>query len=126
MKPAAKQSRLGPWAADIAKLRANGCSLDQVRDFLAANGVEVSVPAISKFIKRKEGTIKVTTRWPAPSTPSPEPTEITPSAEPTLETPQEHPDARTKKQSREQFSEQFVKLAEQRRIQSLTGEKESK
>lgn len=54
IKPAAKRSRLGPWSADIDKLRQNGCSLEQVREFLAINGVVVSVAAISKFIKRQE------------------------------------------------------------------------
>lgn len=55
VKPAAKRSRLAPFLDDINKLRGEGCTLDQVREFLAANGVEISVAGLSKYIKRQEG-----------------------------------------------------------------------
>lgn len=54
VEPAAKRSRLAPFLDDIKKLRGEGCTLDQVREFLAANGVTISVAGLSKFLKRQE------------------------------------------------------------------------
>lgn len=48
------RSAMADYWDDIKKLRAAGCTLEQVREFLAANGVAVSVAAISKYIKRRE------------------------------------------------------------------------
>lgn len=48
------RSAMADYWDDIKKLRAAGCTLEQVREFLAANGVTVSVAAISKYIKRRE------------------------------------------------------------------------
>lgn len=48
------RSAMADYWEDIKKLRAAGYTLEQVRSFLAANGVTVSVAAISKYIKRRE------------------------------------------------------------------------
>lgn len=52
--PAAQRSRLAPFWNDIATLRENDCTLEQVRAFLAANGVQISIAGLSKYIKRRE------------------------------------------------------------------------
>ena len=52
--PAAKRSRLAPFWEDIKKLRQSGCTLEQVCEFLAANGVQMSIAGLSKYIKRRE------------------------------------------------------------------------
>ncbi|MCL9842444.1 hypothetical protein PP715_23975 [Ralstonia solanacearum] len=50
--PAARRSKLFPWAADIRMLRDAGCSLSQIRAFLAQNGVSVAVSTLNAFIAR--------------------------------------------------------------------------
>jgi DNA-binding transcriptional MerR regulator len=101
---------------DIKKLRAAGCTLEQVREFLAANGVAVSVAAISKYIKRREAegeTIdKGETRTTAEKTverqkeaaaePAPKP------AEPAPETDEEG-GRLSAKQKRERLADQYIK-----------------
>lgn len=52
--PASPRSRLTPFWSDIVKLRKNDCSLNQVRTFLKANGVEISIAGLSKYIKKRE------------------------------------------------------------------------
>lgn len=52
--PAVQRSRLAPFWDDIVKLRAHGCSLDQVCQFLAANQVQISITGLSKYIRRRE------------------------------------------------------------------------
>lgn len=52
--PAAQRSRLAPFWNDITKLRENGCTLEQVCEFLAANGVQISIAGLSKYIKRRD------------------------------------------------------------------------
>lgn len=54
LTPAAKQSRLVPYLDDITMLRDSNCSLEQVREFLESNGVTISVPGLSTFIKRRK------------------------------------------------------------------------
>lgn len=56
--PAAHRSRLAPFWNDITKLRENNCTLDQVRDFLAANGVVISVAGLSNYIKRRDEKVR--------------------------------------------------------------------
>lgn len=51
--PAAQRSRLAPFWNDITKLRENNCTLEQVCEFLAANGVQISIAGLSKYIKRR-------------------------------------------------------------------------
>ena len=50
--PASRRSKLAPWAAEIKLLREAGCSLAQVRDFLAHNDVSVAVSTLNAFIGR--------------------------------------------------------------------------
>lgn len=56
VQPAVRRSRLAPHIADIQRLRAAGCSLDQVRRFLAENGVTVSVAGLSSYLIRQTQT----------------------------------------------------------------------
>lgn len=58
--PARQRSRLAPYWGDIVKLRAHGCSLEQVCQFLAANQVHISVAGLSQYIRRQEakGTLR--------------------------------------------------------------------
>lgn len=53
IKPAAHRSRLAPFWNEITKLRQNNCTLDQVREFLAVNGVKISIAGLSNYIKRR-------------------------------------------------------------------------
>jgi len=53
--PAAPRSRLTPHGNDIIKLRDKGCSLEQVCQFLAANGVQITVAGLSKFLRKQAG-----------------------------------------------------------------------
>lgn len=52
VKPSAKRSRLEPFRAQIFELKAKGYADWQVKDWLAANGVEVSRQAVQQFIKK--------------------------------------------------------------------------
>lgn len=52
--PAAQRSRLAPFWNDITQLRDSNCTLEQVCEFLAANGVQISIAGLSKYIKRRE------------------------------------------------------------------------
>jgi len=52
--PAGQRSRLAPFWNDITKLRQSGCTLEQVCEFLATNGVQMSIAGLSKYIKRRE------------------------------------------------------------------------
>lgn len=52
--PRAKVSKLAPAWLDIKKLRAAGCSLCEVKDFLRGNNIDTSVPNLASFIKRQE------------------------------------------------------------------------
>lgn len=48
VKPAARRSRLAPYRDAISQLRADGYTLNQVREFLAINGVDITVAGISR------------------------------------------------------------------------------
>jgi glutamyl/glutaminyl-tRNA synthetase len=50
--PGKKVSKLAPFARQIGELRTKGYTLDQVREWLAQNGLEVSREAVRKFINR--------------------------------------------------------------------------
>ena len=51
--PSVHRSRLSPHWGDIVKLRAHGCTLDQVREFLAANQVQISMAGLSQYIRHR-------------------------------------------------------------------------
>lgn len=59
VKPRAKRSRLEPFQSEILALKSKGYTNWQIRDWLAANGVEVSQESVRKFIKVKEKTAPV-------------------------------------------------------------------
>ncbi len=56
--PAARRSKLVPWAADIRLLREAGCSLSQIRAFLAHNDVSIAVSTLNAFITRHLGEVQ--------------------------------------------------------------------
>lgn len=62
------RSAMADYWDDIKKLRAAGCTLEQVREFLAANGVAVSIAAISKYIKRREAEAETSSKGETKST----------------------------------------------------------
>lgn len=45
---------MATYWADIQYLRKAGCSLEQVRQFLAENNVSVTVAGLSQYIRRRE------------------------------------------------------------------------
>jgi len=53
--PAARRSKLAPHFEDINKLRAAGCTLDQVCEFLRENGVTMTVAGLSAYLRRQGG-----------------------------------------------------------------------
>jgi len=53
VRPAGKRSRIAPFLSEILTLRERGFSLEQVREFLSRNGVEVSVGGLSAFLSRQ-------------------------------------------------------------------------
>lgn len=52
-RKAGKRSRLEPFISDIMKLREENCSLNQVREFLQLNDIEISVSGLSAYIQRR-------------------------------------------------------------------------
>lgn len=50
--PRRRRSALEPFRADLMMMQAKGYTLGQLADFLAANGVEVSHAAISKWLRK--------------------------------------------------------------------------
>ena len=71
--PGAQRSRLAPFWNDITKLRESGCTLAQVCEFLAVNGVPISKAGLSKYIKRRQEKQGPGAR--TPSAPADEPPE---------------------------------------------------
>lgn len=51
--PGGKNSRLAPFWSEIKALRADNYTLDQVLEFLKANGVEITITGLSKYIQRR-------------------------------------------------------------------------
>lgn len=108
--PAGKRSVLEPFLEEIQMLRKRNYTLDQIRQYLAANDVEVSIPAISKFIKQHETRkTAVDCAIHSPGVPAEEPA-------PTAESPQEKApisgaalEGLDKKQRREKIADQFIK-----------------
>jgi len=96
--PAAQRSRLAPFWNDITQLRDSNCTLEQVCEFLAANGVQISIAGLSKYIKRREEKGEKAERVHAPAT-SQKPQRVhaassneTPAASPQLTPKGEAPD----------------------------------
>ena len=108
--PAGKRSVLDPFLEEIQILRKRNYTLDQIRQYLAANLVKISIPAISKFIKQHEAH-KTAVDWAIHSQnePAVEPSHVT-------ESPQEKApvngatlEGLDKKQRREKIADQFIK-----------------
>lgn len=108
--PAGKRSVLEPFLEEIQMLRKRNYTLDQIRQYLAANDVEVSIPAISKFIKQHEA------RKTAVDCAIHGQNEATAVPAPAAESTQEKPpvsgaglEGLDKKQRREKIADQFIK-----------------
>lgn len=54
VQPKAKRSKLEPFLAQISELRAKGYTNGQVCEFLAANGVQISIAGLSKYTRARE------------------------------------------------------------------------
>lgn len=52
--PVDRTSKLAPFWHDILRLRANKRTLSQVLVFLNANGVQITITGLSKYIQRRE------------------------------------------------------------------------
>ena len=58
-KPSGRRlSRIAPFLEQVLRLKADGYSDDQVRAFLAANGVRVTQPTISRFVSKHRNQMK--------------------------------------------------------------------
>lgn len=66
VQPRKKRSRLLPFADQIRLLKQQGYTDLQIRDWLAANGIEVSREAVRKFIKKAPETSSQTVLPPPP------------------------------------------------------------
>ncbi len=53
VRPGSQRSRLAPFLAEIRKLRDAGCTLEQVVEFLAKNGVTITVAGLSAYLLRQ-------------------------------------------------------------------------
>ncbi|WP_124678920.1 hypothetical protein [Burkholderia cenocepacia] len=51
-EPAGRKSKLAPFLIDIRALRDNGYSLQQVLEYLKANGVEISLRGLTAYLAR--------------------------------------------------------------------------
>ena len=50
--PAAQRSSLSPYHADILELRAAGCTLAQITEFLRLNNVNVTWSAVGRYLRK--------------------------------------------------------------------------
>ncbi len=55
MAPKAKRSQLEPFAEQILALKNKGYANWQIREFLAGNGIKITVEGVRKFVKSREG-----------------------------------------------------------------------
>ncbi|WP_175771818.1 hypothetical protein [Burkholderia ambifaria] len=51
-EPAGRKSKLAPFLIDIRALRDNGYSLQQVLEYLKANGIEISLRGLTAYLAR--------------------------------------------------------------------------
>jgi DNA-binding transcriptional MerR regulator len=54
----ATRSKLAPWLKDIQTLRSKGYTLEQVRKYLAFNGVTITVAGLSAYLRRRAGVTR--------------------------------------------------------------------
>ena len=68
IEPAARRSKLLPWLADIRTLRTAGCSIAQIRDYLATHDVAIGLSTLAAFVaKHANGAASADTARPAPA-----------------------------------------------------------
>ncbi|WP_426400885.1 hypothetical protein ACN9M1_26480 (plasmid) [Ralstonia sp. R-29] len=83
IKPAARRSKLLPWLADIRTLRTAGCSIAQIREYLATNGLTVGLSTLAAFVvKHADGTASKDTGRPVATAVAPRSTGTQASIEP--------------------------------------------
>jgi len=58
--PKGRRSRLAPYLTDIRKLRDDGYTLEQIREFLALNKISISIRGLTAYLQRQAKT------YPAP------------------------------------------------------------
>lgn len=111
--PGGKNSRLAPFWPEIKALRADNYTLDQVLEFLKANGVEITITGLSKYIQRRHekegigGTPKIAIQTKPPNTALPKEKPSTGETGPTSD----EQSGLTLKQKGERVADKFVKDA---------------
>jgi len=113
IKPAAQRSALAPFHADVLKLRAAGCTLNQISDFLRMHGVAVTLSTIAKYLRKQIASRDPATTGPAVAAPA----RTAVSPDPVSSSPQEAPDTRERVPSREPPG---FKSVEQLRVENPT------
>jgi len=97
IKPAAQRSALAPFHADVLKLRAAGCTLNQISGFLRMHGVAVTLSTIAKYLRKQIASRDPATTGPAVAALA----RTAVSPDPVSSSPQEAPDTRERAPSRE-------------------------
>lgn len=64
---ARRLSRLDPFRTQIFDLRESGYALDQIAEWLVANGLTITSEAIRKYVKKHEGQMIQVAKQPAPA-----------------------------------------------------------
>lgn len=117
VQPSAKRSRLEPFRTQIFELKAKGYADWQVRDWLAANGLQISRQAVQQFIKKGEKGMRVhaSGQHSKPQQPAAAPQVFTPKDGVDSPPPAESEDLSmlTPKQRRERLADQFIKTESQ-------------
>lgn len=85
VQPSAKRSRLEPFRSQIFELKAKGYADWQVRDWLAANGLEISRQAVQQFFKKEAKAERVHA---LPTSPNPQRLHAAINTEPPAAAPQ--------------------------------------
>ncbi len=105
--PRAKRSRLEPFRSQIFELKLKGYADGQIREWLHANGLEISRQSIQKFFKKHgaEGVNPSAFDQPSPTFPA-SVAPVVPEAVNTI--PFDNSAGLDKKQQREKFAEKYV------------------
>ena len=53
-EPKRRRSRLAPYLGDIRELRNDGCTLEQIREFLAFNKITISIRGLTAYLRRQD------------------------------------------------------------------------
>jgi hypothetical protein len=75
-KPRMRTSKLDKYAQEIKTLKDRKFTDEQIREWLATNGIQVSREAVRQFVKKVSKNVQVTFEPVAPNQSEPEPNEI--------------------------------------------------